>query len=111
MRLITLCRRLETLEQSMSVTDNAAEAKIQKALRQISQQEKGLLIHAAPATLQDRELMVAERGATQAYAAALESDCRPFGLTVRRRLDVSESITLAHFRERLPEIRRTPRWD
>ena len=95
-----LRRRIEALlEKSLSVTDEASAAMIQNALYSISQETLEWLIGATLAPRQGRELTEREAAAKQAYAAALELECRRSGLTVRGIPDVSELISLLAIRQ------------
>ena len=98
MKTKTLRSRLEVLEKSLSAMERACEQTIQSALRSISHENLELLIDATLAPLRGRELTEREAGAKQAYASALERECRMQRITVRRTPRAKDMINDAAMR-------------
>lgn len=95
MPMKTLYRRLGALERSRAITEETCNTKILNALHRISREHLELLIDATLARRRDRELTEGEAAAQQAYAAALQTECRGSGLTLRRIPDVPDLIFCA----------------
>jgi hypothetical protein len=91
----TRYRRLEALEKSRAATEEACNTKIRNVLYRISREHTELLIDATLALHQGRELTAGEAAARQAYAAALEWECRGSGWAPRRMPTIPELISEA----------------
>jgi hypothetical protein len=95
MGMKTRYRRLEALEKSRAATEEACNTKIRNVLYRISREHTELLIDATLALHQGRELTAGEAAARQAYAAALEWECRGSGWAPRRMPTIPELISEA----------------
>jgi hypothetical protein len=87
-----LRRRLEALEKSLSLADEACEEMNYTVCSHMGRNELESLIDAMLAHLRGRELTDREAAGKQAYVAALKSECRSRGLAVCRLPDVFSMI-------------------
>jgi len=90
-----LRRRLEAVEASLAIAEEAAESIIQDVLFRMSPGNLDFLIDATLASRQGRELTEREIAADQEYITALEAECRWRRVIVRRRPEAPRLISTA----------------